>query len=466
MTLVDALFIILYVGALFVVFFFGTRWLKRQAQMYTKVEAAKVEAVNEVVQAIQAIDQSEKSLIASYLGQKTAAARRSEMVCVRYFIQMLQARADHVEILKRSDRETVLLIRNGENKHLLFLEGYRVATEELTAEKFSLDEFLEGAKDDPKETIIATSIRIVTSLEECDEDCEIGLHTATKEASAYAAVQFKNRESANSISLYEMVTPNNGHQSFAFREVPFDYHVLGEELANLSYEAVTTPIGDDYYQVPMGKMLEYYCDQLLSGKNILLLGGTGSGKSVLATNIVAGLLAHKVAVLRLDYTTLTNITSSQGRSALYDFAADLQAEKIDKLIMFVDEGQRIANSAQLTPLLEFMEGLALSHVQVSVLGALSQKKSQLDPALVREGRAHTIVELSELRAAKIKAAARYIGNNYQLVLNTDQLKKLEAAGKATLAQVWGCFQEKSQVSKWKDNFHKYRIEPPAAPPVT
>lgn len=445
------LFMLVIVGVLVYVIYD----LFNRGAVHARAQESRILAkIEQIAKIVTVADQSDLGLAKELLNTASfTTINFKKPVCVPYLIETISTLLDSVEVIRVQviDWQGLYVLRiTAEGiQHLLLIDSHEAKPKYYATDKFVLSEWL---KDDT--LTVATSMRLIVPLQECDGQCQVGIIESIKEAIELAALKgMEEPREDNTLKIYELIEQMG---ALRFSKTEFEYLKLAPPLTRLSFDPINLTLGNERYAVQADQTIEFFSDELKAGRNVLILGPVGTGKTSFSTNIIAN-LGDKTAMIRLDETTLATLDSPAGKSAFHSFMSQQKLLGTELVVFFVDEGQRIAKSEHLTPLLEMMAGLKSSTVKTAVLAALSSPKASLDPALVRKGRAHHIVELAPLGEKKAKALADFIQKNTAFVLNHGQLNEL-VKKPATLADVWGCFSEKESVSKWAEIFYKYKVQ--------
>lgn len=406
-----------------------------------------------IAKSIQVKDQTDLGLAREFLKTDLfTTLNLKATICVPYLIETIVALLDSVEVLRVQfvDWTGIYVVRimSGGVEHLLIIESQEALSKYYTSDKFNLAEWVQD-----EQLVVANSLRLLIPHQECDSTCQIAIIESVKEAMLLATIKGTIAEKMdNTLTIFEL---GEFMGTLKFMKTAFEYLKLEKSLTRLSFNPIPIVLGNSKYAVPADETISFFADELRAGRNVIILGPVGTGKTSFATNIVSN-FTEKTALVRLDESTLVTLDSPAGKSAFHNFVAQQKQFGTELIIFFVDEGQKIAKSEHLTPLLELMAGLKQAALKTAVLGALSCKQSELDPALVRKGRAHNIVELTTLDEKKARSLAQFIEKNTSFVLNRTELE-MAVKKPATLADVWGCFSEKEAVSKYAQAFYKYQI---------
>lgn len=431
-------------------------------ELWTKGIAAQKSSedkiIGELTKAIKTIapvDASDLGIAKEVLGtNKFTTIRFKGPHASTYFTQLLEnllAGVTHVrtEVFDWSNRTVLEVLEEGV-AHVVIVEYSPSRAAGVEAEKFNIQEFVKDGRLD-----VTSEVRLLIPHVECDTDCQVAVIQSIREAAQLSEIKFAGeKQSDNTIQVYELMEQMG---SMRFMPAAFEFIKLEDGLARLSFNPLNLDLGTEHYQVPVDAAKGFLADELLAGRNILILGDVGTGKTSYATNVIAN-LGDNVALVRLDHSTIQELVKPAGKQAYQQFLLKQKGAGVKNVVFYVDEGQQIAHSTSLVPLLELMAGLKTAEVKTSVIAALSAKKADLDQALVREGRAHHIIELTNLSSKKLRALATHIKAATTLVLSPEKLDVLCARKDgATLAQLWACFSPKESVTKWAETFYKYRI---------
>lgn len=443
--------LVLFAWVLYAIKDFFKKSIEATMASEKKITEAVVTAIEKTIQ----IGRSDVDVAKELLGtRKFTTVNFRAPICVPYFIELLKNFLGSVELVRiystdYEDRHIYTCIEDGV-EHAIILNTSSLKGEYFSSEKFDTREF-------EKEGLITTagSIRLLIPHKECEEECQVKLMQSIKEAAALAHLDdVEPKRSENTLQIHELYEFGG---RLNFQSVNFSYQSMEATLASLSFNPVNLKLGDESYNVPIGKAKEYFMDELKDGRNVLLIGETGTGKTSLVSNILSEMSTDpEVAIIKLDYPSIQLITAPAGKTTIANFIQRQKDQGVKTIIFYVDEGQSIADSKQLTSLLELMDGMKSIDIKRATIAALNSKFEDLDPALKRPGRAHNIIKLAALKAPAIKALAAWIEKNSTLVINHEKIENLEKRGHATLAEVWGTFSPQATVQKWKERFFKYR----------
>jgi hypothetical protein len=452
----DLIFFFVFVLALgYVVWVFRSLAIKQMAEL-TAIETRKTQVISDAIKS--PAPASEADLMQKEIGtNRYSTFLFRQDVSVKQFTETLAALVDTVEVIRdvqeEYDNKMTLKITLAGVSHILVISYLNALANSFLSDKFDIKGVVE--EDRFKLSLL---IKLLTPHQECEDECVNGMMTSIREAIELSVVHSEKLSKGSTIQVYDLLSSMG---NLAFRAANFSFHEMARTLMNISFNNLPIHLGNEQYIVPAGETLDYLVDELSAGRNVMLLGGPGTGKTVLASNIVAELLKKpNIHILRLDYSTIAELAQPTGKSTLASHVSRAANSGVDTFIFYVDEGQAIANSTQLTPLLQLMEGMQLGDVTIGVLAALSAKRNDLDAALLRPGRAHNILELSVLKANKITALASYIQRNLKLVPDQNALDTFVARNSATLAEVWGAHTKAETVSKYGSLFERYKVAQP------
>lgn len=176
---------------------------------------------------------------------------------------------------------------------------------------------------------------------------------------------------------------------------------------------------------------------LQNGKNIAVFGDTGTGKTALMRSVVAG-LGVETNVLLVNAESISYLR--QAPSLL------TEAGGTNRLLVWLDEGQHGLEGAPYDTLLQLMEGNEKHENVVFALSlnmSLKEAQEKYGP-LFRAGRTDITVELRHLTTPQAAELSVQIQRHFpDLSKDASKLSKVTATGKVSLADVWGCFSQKS-----------------------
>jgi hypothetical protein len=424
----------------------------------TKSEAATASTISKAVEKVKTIGEKDIDVAQEVMGTRSyTTINFKKLVATNYFVELLKNRLGIVDLLRISsgdfeDRQIYSVIEDGVT-HAIILNAMDYKSAKLTSEKFDVAEWV---KDD--RISLTDNIRLLLPHKECEEVCQASLLDLIKECVDLAEVtSVDSGRGPNRLNIFELYEIGG---RLSFQRTSYTYSEMDSTLASLSFNPISIKLGDEAYSIPVGKVQEYFADELVSGRNVLMVGTTGTGKTSLISNILASVSKDpKQSIVKLDYSAIKLLTSPAGRSSLHSFLEQQKAVGVETVVFYVDEGQSVAESGVLTTLLELMDGLKIEGIKTSTIAAMNKPIAEIDPALRRPGRAHNLIELSLLKPHTITALAAWIEKNSDLVINHAALAELTKKGSATLAEVWGTFSPQTSVQKWKEKFYKYRATP-------
>lgn len=350
--------------------------------------------------------------------------------------------AEKEKWMKKSSKEELYEITYKGTKLRMSFNSRLVKTVELINDNYK--------PSDAPETRIGYNFQIVLPMSEDPgvKEAMIEIYDQFMDVLKLSKVSFDNSTGGNLQSIYHVVL--NGLQADLDQRMGQTISVVPKQLINASYAPLPELIvnGVKYKDVPMGdRIVQEFRPALEDGKNIAIIGATGTGKTQLINAIVAGMDCN---LLFLNATSLDYVVKNP---TLLDQA------KIDgKLIVAFDEAQSL-DPASLHALLQLMEGNQKSEGVSFILGLNTETP---DPALIRPGRIDYLVKLTQLS----KTAARNICKTYTDIhpeIETDQAKlntMLIPEPNFTLADVYSCLGKASKMKQLHKAYSTYAVQQP------
>lgn len=275
------------------------------------------------------------------------------------------------------------------------------------------------------------------------------LYDFVKDLLSSASVAIEVPVPGNLEKIFHVTTRNGApdlDESFAQR-----YDILPNTLVNASYAQMKEfhIDGAKYENIPMGSFVDQELrPSLEEGKNIVITGGTGTGKTQLIKHIVAGL--HGFSLMYLNSTSLQYVVENPDLL--------VRAKSRGKLAVVFDEAQALSSEA-LHSLLQLMEGNASIEGVSYILGLNTEKPDEM---LVRPGRAKHVVRLTQLSKNMARSCCSAI-KDFMPGKEIDQAKLnamlLPKEPTFTLAQVWDCMVDKGRTEKVAAAFKPYKVQP-------
>lgn len=162
---------------------------------------------------------------------------------------------------------------------------------------------------------------ILTTLNEICESCRV------------SRVPTVDTKRANLVDFYELVE-SGGYKKF--RPVSRPATILPNDLLRASFSPASVTVNGKTQKFTMDILLPFLVEMLQEGKNIVIGGRTGVGKTTLATNILYSLVQgnnEEISVVRLSETAMKQMQEPDARNALLELA-----ERAD-VRFFYDEAQ-------------------------------------------------------------------------------------------------------------------------------
>jgi ABC-type multidrug transport system fused ATPase/permease subunit len=309
---------------------------------------------------------------------------------------------------------------------------FKYAHEEADLEKFLTDE---------GNLVVTSSVNYAVSLEQCDEHCRTDVVTMFKDAVKSSTITevVVPQEGMTSGSVFEVMFKAASHV-IELLPVSYSYHKMSEELINLSYNKVGYRIDGDSYLLPMTAAIEMWTKALKTGQNVIIAGGTGTGKTTLMWHI-AEKLQEGFHVIRLRSKDVANLSNESYYQSMKTVLSSMQGN----VVFLLDEAQFLKDKHEvegLLDLLSFMDGNESKTLKTSVLLMFNDTMANLEKiasgALVRPNRAHFLHELHHL--VKSRNLFNFIQKEFPLHGDLDALTRIKAP---TLAAVWSCFKPKA-----------------------
>lgn len=308
---------------------------------------------------------------------------------------------------------------------------------------------------------VSDSVSITVANDGCDEDCRVDLQMLAREEVKAFLVEskfVKTTEGAESIMRLSM----DALGSPSFTPVQIATPATADDILAASYSPVDIRIAGRQFKVPMNELSPMLVEELSKGKNALVLGPTGTGKTRLAQQIIRDVRAADATahIVTMDLQEVATLMSSKCTDFWERFKA-LALSENKKIIIHVDEGQSLSAKTDTTALLNLLDGVTSGgQGKIGAIVSFNSKKEDLDEALLRKGRADYIIELDKLNKSEIRALAKAIANNNPLLVADQSL--LNSMTEATLAEVWDAFKTKEESTVWAQKFNVYRVAATAA----
>lgn len=257
----------------------------------------------------------------------------------------------------------------------------------------------------------------------------------------------------NRVRVLELLSSKYGE---VFQPVAKRCHVLDDTMLEASYEPIHIHHKGEPWKIGVGSIAPSLIQALLSGQNIIITGKPGTGKTTLMMNLVrrAKQMAEDLQVVRLNRATLEKIGQPEGKTALLNAISGYEDEFAPSIFMF-DEAQAASDANAMAQLLELMEGVD-SYPNSSVIAILNT--DEMEPAtkaLLRNGRANVVIDLSPLSQKRIDNLTALISSrNPDLNFSATLLAKMVSSedsvngsiptpkGTLSLCDVWACFTPK------------------------
>jgi hypothetical protein len=245
------------------------------------------------------------------------------------------------------------------------IENYK----DFKSENFDVANWLDEGK-----LVLSHELTIVCPSEDCDISCKRDLTAAVLKAIKDAAVtKVYERSSASNKARHGAIVKYGPNEPPRFQWAEYRYNHMDTDLLRLSYAPINWTIEGEVYNVDMPTMVEETIETLKAGKNVVVAGSHGRGKTTLLENIESRFVDDKkVVVIRMEGPVVKSLGTQEGM-AMFQNIIQNQCKDDRMVILTFDEAQQFST--------KMAEGEFTNRVHADLKGDLLQMKNAVNDEL-------------------------------------------------------------------------------------
>ncbi len=387
-------------------------WYFRERTLKSRIETIYVKGNDETAAMYE--------LLGTNLTHDIRASASGVAVCEEFFIETLRAMAEIISIkyvkgtvsadgvqderFFMQDRKHYLL-EGKSGKLILTLDVSHWKAEKTIGVGYDVSSYADQDGNIP----VSEGIYLRVPTINCDEVCQLEIMDAVRASVQATSVQrILTVDDRKETAHLFYIRAHDTHLSLA--SSAFNYVPLDPALLDLSYEPASVSYDQQYDRVPMSQVVQLQSDLLRAGKNCVIMGPTGVGKTTVCRDIWARLVKDGYMVVKLDHDTI-DANQSQLQAVLEENIFPMLAEGMYKGVIFaIDEAKALFDSTKANDIiLDLMDGIRKrENVVMGVMISINATAADLDLAILRPGRAHSVTTLAYLSRKRAEALCKHI----------------------------------------------------------
>lgn len=230
-----------------------------------------------------------------------------------------------------------------------------------------------------------------------------------------------------------------------------------QKLFALSYDSPTCAIDGMDYKPPINSLIKHAVNVLKESRHIAFIGAPGVGKTVLSEHLISEFIAQNpdTYILKMEVSDLSLIASPKGRTVITSFIKNAISND-KRILLWIDEAQSMIQSADLTTLLQLMDGTSQKQDSICVVACLNEERKNLPSAF--ESRLTLVAEFKKLTRVKAEELLKYIVEQTNAGVN----KHSSFLGtQVSLRDVYNSVYPKTVIDNLHKEWKSYKYNPPA-----